>query len=266
MLFLPPFVFITRVGSLPFLLLVSALALIATWETYRLLGRASLRPLLPLGCLAAEGLILLLYRGRLGAVLLFLALFFLLLLVSLVLSRRGDPFARAGGALFALFYAAGLPGFLLLIRELPRTVGAGGYERGAAFVFLLFLTAWGSDTGAYLTGMTFGRTPLAPSISPKKTVEGSIGGILFAVGGAFVSRAAWIPEMGVVEAAAVGILVGILSQAGDLIESSLKRAAEVKDSAGFIPGHGGVLDRFDGLFFAAPVVWAYLRFVLFRGV
>jgi phosphatidate cytidylyltransferase len=118
-----------------------------------------------------------------------------------------------------------------------------------------------SDTGQYYTGRALGRRPLAPSISPKKTVEGAIGGVVFgmaamAIGGRLVFPAENVPVLLFVGAAVVGF--GI---AGDLFESLLKRSAGVKDSSGLIPGHGGILDRIDSWLFAAPVFYVFIRFV-----
>ncbi|MFH1279684.1 MAG: phosphatidate cytidylyltransferase [Candidatus Eisenbacteria bacterium] len=265
-LFLPPFVFITKVGDLPFFLLVLAIALLATVESYRLFRSRGVSPLLPFGLLAAVALLVILREGRADRAFFFLVLFFLIALLSLLPRKGPAPFSRVAGAMFILVYAAGLPGFLVLLRELPRTaLSSYGYGEGASFVYLLFLTAWGCDTGAYTVGRLFGRRKLAPSISPKKTVEGAVGGLLFAVAGAVAARAFLVEGLSLADAAFLGVGAGVLGQAGDLVESALKREADVKDSARLIPGHGGVLDRFDSLFLAAPFVYGYLRFALGGG-
>ena len=259
--FLPPFVIICLVGSIPFLLLVLAVALLATREAYRLLSRWNVAPLLPLGTAGVLALTAIQYRGGEGEMLLFLVFFFILALLAVLPGRGGHSFAKGAVALFILFYAGWLPSFLVLLRELPRSpISSYSYSEGGGFVFLLFLMVWGSDTGAYTVGRIAGRHPLAPSLSPKKTVEGGVGGLLFAVGGAFAARALWLPSLSAVDALLLGGIAGALSQVGDLVESKLKREAEVKDSGSLIPGHGGVLDRFDGIFFAAPFVYYYLRF------
>jgi phosphatidate cytidylyltransferase len=257
---------ITRHGAFPFACLVGAIALLATWEAYRLFGEQGLRPLLPIGLLASVVGSALLYRGRLEIVFLYVCLFFVAFLLSLLVRRGASAFGRGAGALFVLLYATILPGFLLLLRELPRAEGRGGaYGEGAGYVFLLFLIVWGCDTGAYTVGRIMGRRPLAPAISPKKTVEGAFGGLAFALAGAFAARA-WIVEgLRVGDAIALGVLGAFLGQAGDLVESLLKREAAVKDASPIIPGHGGVLDRFDSIFLAAPFVYVYLRFVASGG-
>jgi len=257
---------IVRTGTVPFFLLVVAISLFATWEMYKLLSRWGVLPLLPLGLAGAFVLAALLYRGDPEEILLFLVVFFVLSLLALLPAKGGSSFSRGAGALFVLFYAGWLPGFLILLRELPRwAVSSYSYPEGGGFVFLLFLMAWGSDTGAYTVGRLAGRHKLAPSISPKKTVEGAVGGLVFAVVGAWIGRALWLPSLSVGQVVFLGLASGALAQAGDLVESKVKREAEVKDSAPLIPGHGGVLDRFDGVFFAAPFVYTYLRLSLGGG-
>ncbi|MGE0443679.1 MAG: phosphatidate cytidylyltransferase [Vicinamibacterales bacterium] len=115
-----------------------------------------------------------------------------------------------------------------------------------------------SDSAQYYTGRAFGRRPLAPAISPKKTIEGAIGGLLF--GTLFLAIAGpWALGAGVVPMALLGLAVATLGICGDLFESRLKRASGVKDSSSLIPGHGGVLDRIDALLFAIPAFYLFLR-------
>ena len=161
-----------------------------------------------------------------------------------------DALARAAASAFPMLYL-GLPiGSMLAIREQP----------GAEALFLLMLTVMVSDTAQYYTGRALGRRLLAPAISPKKTVEGAVGGFVF---GAFVLAAAgqwWLPGFSMPFRALLGVAVVALGIAGDLFESMLKRSAGVKDSSALIPGHGGVLDRIDALLFAAPVYYVVLKY------
>ena len=116
------------------------------------------------------------------------------------------------------------------------------------------------DTASYFTGRRWGRRPFFPSISPKKTIEGFVGGmagvIVLSVAAGIMAGEALLPHVVV-----VSILAALAGQAGDLSESLIKRDRGVKDSSGIIPGHGGILDRFDSLFFAGPVVYAYILIV-----
>jgi len=168
-------------------------------------------------------------------------------------SWRGDSqaLATAAAALFPALYL-GLPiGALVAVRVL----------RGPRGLFLLMLTIIVSDSMQYYTGRLFGRRPLAPIVSPKKTIEGAIGGFVFGTA-LFASVGAWwLPDMPVQLRIGLGLSIVALGIAGDLFESMLKRSAYVKDSSTLIPGHGGILDRIDALVFAAPVYYIVLRYV-----
>jgi phosphatidate cytidylyltransferase len=130
---------------------------------------------------------------------------------------------------------------------------------GPQAVFLVMLTIMVSDTAQYYTGRSLGRRPLAPRISPKKTIEGAIGGFVFGTLLFVLVGAWWATQMSVALRIALGIAIVALGIAGDLFESFLKRRAGVKDSSALIPGHGGVLDRIDALLFAAPVYYVVLK-------
>ncbi len=134
---------------------------------------------------------------------------------------------------------------------------------GGRLLFALFLVVWLGDTCAYFAGSLLGRHKLAPKVSPKKTWEGALGNLAGNLGAAFLARALVCTDWSVVDAAAIGLLLGTAGILGDLAESAWKRSVGVKDSAmGLeIPGHGGLLDRVDSLVFAAPALYAYVHFV-----
>ncbi len=181
----------------------------------------------------------------------------LAILSSIFLTRGIDSeVSRMSGVLVTLVYA-GLPWLLIwnLYESAPR----------AALVFMLLAIVWGGDTGAYFGGRFFGRHKLSPHKSPKKTWEGAIAGMIVSVGASIAVESFLGPVMGgVLPAAAAGVLCGSLGQLGDLVESVIKRFARVKDSGVMFPGHGGFLDRVDGLLVAAPGLW--LLFALLRNV
>ena len=125
----------------------------------------------------------------------------------------------------------------------------------------IFIFIWVNDTGAYLVGSRWGKTPLAPSISPKKTVEGSIGGLLLALLSAVILRLLLFPKLSWLHILLIAAVVAVFGTIGDLFESSLKRQAGVKDSGKLIPGHGGILDRIDSFLLAVPAVYLLLAFL-----
>lgn len=122
----------------------------------------------------------------------------------------------------------------------------------------IFIFIWVNDTGAYLVGSRWGKRRLAPSISPKKSVEGSIGGLLLVLLSAVILRLLLFPELSWLRILLIAVVVAIFGTIGDLFESSLKRRAGVKDSGKLIPGHGGILDRIDSLLLAVPAVYLLL--------
>ena len=132
----------------------------------------------------------------------------------------------------------------------------------AGLIMTTFLTVWICDTCAYLLGMAFGRHNLMPSVSPKKTWEGAIGGFLGAVLSFWAASYWLLPGFGVYNALLLGAIIGVIGQIGDLAESKIKRDAAVKDSSNIIPGHGGLLDRFDSILFVIPAVLIYLLFYI----
>ncbi len=147
----------------------------------------------------------------------------------------------------ALYIGVGL-GHFLLIRNFPQ---------GDLFVFFVILVTWAADTGAYFTGATMGRRPLAPQLSPKKTVEGFWGGLLCAIVVAGLSHFWFFPFLTLIECVIIGALLAGLGLLGDLAESFFKRSFGVKDSGTLIPGHGGILDRLDSLLFTGPAFYYF---------
>jgi phosphatidate cytidylyltransferase len=133
--------------------------------------------------------------------------------------------------------------------------------RGREALFLLLLTVMVSDTAQYYSGRAFGRRLLAPAISPKKTIEGAVGGVVFGTALLTIAGSWWLPTIPAALRALVGAAIVVLGIVGDLFESMLKRSAGVKDSSALIPGHGGVLDRIDALLFAAPIYYVVLKYV-----
>lgn len=163
------------------------------------------------------------------------------------------------GAKVALRLVAGMVYVPVLFSFLPSLRAIDPGTEGIAWVFLVLVITWFGDTGAYFAGRFLGKHKLFERVSPKKTWEGAIGGMLAAVVGAVFITHNWLPKVGVHHAIALGVVVDAIGIVGDLVESMLKRAFGVKDSGWIMPGHGGILDRVDALLFTAPAVWLYVR-------
>ena len=163
--------------------------------------------------------------------------------------RSGGGLPEVGAAAFALIYLATPIGVLAALHV----------DHGRETVALLLATVMASDTAQYYVGRAFGRRLLAPTISPKKTMEGAVAGVVAGVAVLGVVGAWWLATVAVEARLLLGGAVAALGIVGDLFESRLKRASGVKDASGIIPGHGGVLDRVDGLVFATPVFYVAVR-------
>jgi phosphatidate cytidylyltransferase len=264
----PLFLAAVAVGGLVFLGAVLALVGVGAWEFYRLAGRKRARPrtvpgiglallfpilfyLAPASPLTIPGLVVI---GVIG--------------VALVQLLDGDADEALGSVSLTVYgaaYVGLLFGHFVLIREISRVVPGMPYWWGAALVGLTVLLAWLNDSAAYVIGRRWGRHKLIPRVSPGKTIEGAAGAlvvtVLIAVG-VVLAAGSRMPLLAPADALAIGVLVAVAGPVGDLVESSFKRDAGVKDASELIPGHGGVLDRFDSLMAVAPAVWYYLRIVV----
>jgi phosphatidate cytidylyltransferase len=118
-----------------------------------------------------------------------------------------------------------------------------------------------NDSAAYYTGSAFGKHRLYPLVSPKKSIEGALGGLVGSIGGTMLARYTFFPQLSLTDAILTALFIGMLGQTGDLFESLLKRSFGVKDSGSIIPGHGGVLDRLDSIIFAAPAMYYYVMYI-----
>ncbi len=174
------------------------------------------------------------------------------------LTRLGDlataairAFAISIGPLFVM-----VP--LTLLAIMRRDFGAG--TAGPGFVVLSLMCAWFSDTGGYFAGRFLGKHKLYPAVSPKKTVEGALGGLAGAAFGACLASFWYLKELPISHSLPLAVLAGAMGQAGDLAESLLKRSVGVKDSGAILPGHGGILDRIDALIVTSSVVFLYGTF------
>ncbi len=161
-------------------------------------------------------------------------------------------FDSIGRQMSALWYLPLFLPFFILIRMSPQ---------GLSWIFFLLVVNYAGDTGAFYLGRTIGRHKLAPLVSPQKTIEGSLGGLAANILLSWIFQKTLFAEYSFLGIASLGLLIGLVSQVGDLLESMFKRTARVKDSGSLFPGHGGILDRIDSLLPAAPVVYFFVKFI-----
>lgn len=237
-----------------FLLFIAAVVIIGQYEFYKFYFREFNRFTF-LGLLLGFIMILTFYRdfemievrGAAISVIVFAALVgFLFLKTNLQEALTG-----VSVLVFGVLYVAWTLGHLISLRA---------FFNGQNLIFFILIITYGVDTGAYYAGRLFGQKKLSPEVSPGKTVEGAIGGVIAAVGAAFLARWLFLKELPVESTILMGLIFGVISQLGDLSESLLKRSAGVKDSGSIIPGHGGMLDRVDSLIFTIPAFYYYILY------
>lgn len=165
-----------------------------------------------------------------------------------------DSLPSSAIAVLATTYVGMLSGSLIRLRN--------DFPEGSKLVFFLLLVVWLGDSGAYYVGKTFGRHKLSPRISPKKTVEGLIGGIATSMIAAVVIHFTFFERFPLLHAIVAGAILSVAGVIGDLAESMWKRSADVKDSGRLLPGHGGFLDRFDSILFTAPILYCYWTLIV----
>jgi phosphatidate cytidylyltransferase len=159
-------------------------------------------------------------------------------------------FDSISSTIFGVFYIGFFLAYFIALKS-------QGTERGKDLLLLLAFTVWAGDTAAYFVGSAIGKHKLAPKISPKKSWEGSIANVAASLLMAHIARLTFIQSIDGTDVLILGFAISVIGQLGDLFESVLKRAAEIKDSGNILPGHGGILDRIDSLIFTAPVLYYY---------
>lgn len=167
--------------------------------------------------------------------------------------NKAHPFSNITHTIIPAIYVAVPFGLLLLSNDLFAVKGHLNI-----FIIIFYFSLWGNDTGAYFTGSLIGKHKLFERISPNKTWEGSFGGAFFAIAVAIAGGVYFAEETPIWQWAGIGFIISVFGSMGDLVESLFKRSMNVKDSGNILPGHGGILDRFDGLLIAAPFVFCFL--------
>lgn len=251
---LPLLLIVVYRGGLPLLASIIIVALIGLKEFYNACKKKSLSPVENLGYIGSVILILIInfYSNLSYVFLLFFAL--ILILNGIQIRSTKYNFLDSALTLYGVLYISLLLSSVLLISKEPNNIA----------IWLVFITAWGTDTFAYFSGYFFGKRKLCPTISPKKTIEGSIGGILGSTLLSIIFGYFFLKDH-LIAVALIGVLGSIVAQLGDLSASLIKRYTGIKDFGNLMPGHGGVLDRFDSILFTAPTIYFILTFLINKG-
>jgi phosphatidate cytidylyltransferase len=242
-----------------FVLLAAAAMVLGLWEFYLLAKKLKLQPDVAAGYLAGAALITIHLQNDPANVLLVLFVIIAVTIGTMIaFTFRGGPFdkmiASVGATLVGVLYVPLLGSHLVALRTgFPQPLSAH-------LLSFFFLVLMGSDAGAYYTGRALGRRKLAPSISPGKTWEGAVGGVVAALLMADLAHFWFFRELPLKYMMPLAGVMAVLGIFGDLAESALKRGAGAKDAANILPGHGGILDRLDSLLFNAPLIYYFARF------
>ena len=243
-----------------FILLAAAAMVLGLWEFYLLAKRLKLEPNAAAGFVAGAALITICLQND-PAINVLLAQFVIILLTAAVLiaaTLRGAPFEKmipsAGATVLGVLYVPFLGSHLVSLRI--------GFDPAlsAHLLSFFFLVLMGADAGAYYVGRSLGKRKLAPGISPGKTWEGAIGGVVAALAMGALAHFWFFRELPLKYILPLAVVMTIVGIFGDLAESALKRGAGAKDAANILPGHGGILDRLDSLLFNAPLIYYFARF------
>ncbi|MFW5648381.1 MAG: phosphatidate cytidylyltransferase [Candidatus Alkaliphilus sp. MAG34] len=248
---LPFLLAIIIVGKTPLFIALLVISLIALWEFYN----ACKDKFAPMETVGYVGSIVILILANFTFQPSYVSMLFFILIVVLNIVKLTHnnkySFVDISITLYSLAYIPFLLSYILLIPKQPNNI----------VIWLVFITAWGTDTSAYFSGYFFGRKKLCPFISPKKTIEGAIGGVLGSMvislifGYFFLQKHLYAIML-------IGVLGSMAAQIGDLSASLVKRHIGIKDFGNIMPGHGGVLDRFDSILFTAPIVYYILIFMI----
>ena len=252
----PAVVGIAYVGGWAFVALIAAIGLVGQVELYRMARTTGALPNLTGGGILGVLVVATLAWPTLWP--LPAAWLVIFIVMAPFLLPQEQFLASLSTTLLGALYPSGLLGSLVLLRH------SGTGEPGLAFwlVILVFLLVWATDIFAYYVGKWIGQRALAPSISPNKTWEGTLGGLSAAVVVAVGMKLTVLGVLAWPDVAALALIGGGISQVGDLMESQLKRSTGADDSSTILPGHGGILDRFDAMVVAAPLIYLYLRVVV----
>lgn len=240
-------------GGNVLLVVTALLSLIGMMEFLRMV-KIHKTPLAFLGYAAVLALYVLLFIGNTEKLLAIIVIYLIASMAVYVFAFPKYQIEQILFPWFGFFYAGLLLSYIYLVRELSD---------GVFYALLIFIAAWGSDTCAYCAGMLFGKHKAFPVLSPKKTWEGCIGGVVGAaiigVLYSLVTNYIFGQNFSMIQFAVVCACASVISQIGDLAASAMKRNKEIKDYGKLIPGHGGVLDRFDSILFVAPIVYYLLQ-------
>lgn len=247
---IPLAILLVYFGEWPFFLCVTTIGLLGLKEYFFIFNRMGFKSYSFLGYISGILLLTFTFIGIENYLSKILLLLFLFITLLYIIQFNQKALGDLAGTFLGVFYVCGLLSFALVLRN--------QLSQGFWWIMLILVLVWVNDSGAYFTGRIFGRHKLHQAVSPKKTVEGALGGILASIViAAIVSHL--VPLFSLLQGMFLALIIALVGIVGDLFESALKREAGLKDSGNLLPGHGGILDRFDSLLFALPAAYYFIQ-------
>jgi phosphatidate cytidylyltransferase len=253
---IPAIVLASYFGEYYFFAYVLGIGIISYYEFWLFVKNKDINANLIVGIISVGAIITNSYKS-------FIAYYPLLITILLVLTiielfrNKNSAIINLGTTLLGILYFGLFASALLSIREMYQV----DYIQGGLLIISIFASIWICDSAAFFGGTALGKHKLFPRVSPNKSWEGTVFGLLFAVIAMVISKVIILGFLSWFNVITIGLIVGIIGQIGDLIESLFKRDAGVKDSSTLIPGHGGIFDRFDSLLYTAPAVLLYIKYL-----
>jgi phosphatidate cytidylyltransferase len=253
---IPAIVLACYFGDYYFFAFVLGIGIISYYEFWLFLKNKDINANLIVGMISVGVIITNSYKSFISYYPLLITILLLLTFIELFRNKE-SAIKNLGSTLLGILYFGLFASALLSIREIYQVE----YTRGGLLIISIFVSIWICDSAAFFGGKAIGKHKLFPRVSPNKSWEGAIFGLSFAILAMVISKVIILDFLSWKDVITIGLIVGIIGQIGDLIESLFKRDAGIKDSSGLIPGHGGIFDRFDSLLYTAPAVLLYIKYI-----
>jgi phosphatidate cytidylyltransferase len=255
----PLVIFCVMIGKIPFMLFFTFVLIASLWEFYKMAHEKGAFPDSILSIFTALLLLWDMYFYWAEHFLIILTLYVVVISILQLRQENGSQIINLSSNLWGVVFLGVLISFFIAIRQLPVEFGLP-YIQGGYWALIILLTIWIGDSVAYFVGSSIGKHKLAKRVSPKKTIEGAVGGFFSMILMSIVFKYIFPVSWSLLDAIIIGLICGTIGQISDLVESQFKRDAGIKDSSNILPGHGGIFDRFDVLFLTPPVLYFYLKY------
>lgn len=253
---IPAIVLASYFGEYYFFTFVLGIGIISYYEFWLFVKNKEINANLIVGIISVGVIITNSYKSFVAYYPLLITILLLLTIIELFRNKK-SAIINLGTTLLGILYFGLFASALLSLREMYQV----DYSQGGLLIISIFASIWICDSTAFFGGTALGKHKLFPRVSPNKSWEGAIFGLLFAVIAMVISKVIFLDFLSWFDVITIGLIVGIIGQIGDLMESLFKRDAGVKDSSALIPGHGGIFDRFDSLLYTAPAVLLYIKYL-----